>query len=156
MVVSYGKKQLQKESMGLCEQLGQFENSIKTLQTAVEEIGTSDSSLNATQIWQRSTQLSTQFQQMLEANSSETDSDRSNSPTAESTVSSAAELAIEREIQSYQTEAHRRLRLIGIEAMKLRTARQPITISRGRSQLISHLHQLSQFVQAMRVAVCGS
>ncbi|MEO1393240.1 MAG: heterocyst frequency control protein PatD [Cyanobacteria bacterium J06634_5] len=52
-------------------------------------------------------------------------------------------------LRSYQTEAHRRLRLLGVEAMKLRAAKQPDTVEKVRSQLSDHLAQLTQFTQAI-------
>lgn len=57
-------------------------------------------------------------------------------------------------LRPYQTEAHRRLRLLGIEAMRLRTARQPATLERQRSQLQTHLTELQKFAQAMADQVC--
>lgn len=62
--------------------------------------------------------------------------------------------AVEQRLRSYQTEAHRRSRLLGIEAMRLKTAKQPNTIERVRSQIKAHLSQLQQFVQAIAGEVC--
>ena len=68
-------------------------------------------------------------------------------------VSSASQADIdpkaEQSLMSYQTEAHRRLRLLQVEAMRLQTARQPETIERVRSQIGEHLNQVQQFAQAM-------
>ena len=50
----------------------------------------------------------------------------------------------EQSLMSYQTEAHRRLRLMSVAAMRLQTARQPQTVERVRSQLKEHLKQLRE------------
>ncbi|MBE9061675.1 heterocyst frequency control protein PatD [cf. Phormidesmis sp. LEGE 11477] len=57
--------------------------------------------------------------------------------------------AVEQSLRPYQTEAHRRLRLMSVEGMKLRTARSPETLAQVRSQLKAHLDQLQQFAIAM-------
>lgn len=62
----------------------------------------------------------------------------------------------EQRLRPYQTEAHRLLRLMGIEAMKLKTAKQPETIAKGRSQLTTQLNQLQPFAQAIAEEVCGT
>ncbi|MEO1791811.1 MAG: hypothetical protein AAFR25_06270 [Cyanobacteria bacterium J06629_19] len=120
--------------MGLVDQLERFEQSVRALQASVRQASTA-------QILEQSTQLSADFQQIIE-----TTNEEHLNPVAEN--STAAQ-----QIKTYQTEAHRRLRIIGIEAMKLKTARQPTTVERGRSQLASHLEQLGQFAQAMREAL---
>ncbi len=63
----------------------------------------------------------------------------------------AAELspAVEQALRPYQTEAHRRLRLLSVESMKLRTARAPETVAQVRSRLKAHLDQLQQFASAI-------
>ena len=63
--------------------------------------------------------------------------------------SAALPLAVEQKLRPYQTEAHRRLRLLSIEGMKLKTARSPATVAQVRSQLKDHLDQLEQFAIAM-------
>lgn len=93
--------------------------------------------LDTNAIQQQQLQLQGQFQTML------------------ATVASAdIDPAVERQLQPHQTEAHRRLRLLGIEAMRLRTAKQPATLERQRSQLQTHLSELQKFVQAMADQVC--
>ena len=93
--------------------------------------------LDANAIQQQQLQLQGQFQTML------------------ATVAIAdIDPAVERLLQPHQTEAHRRLRLLGIEAMRLRTAKQPATLERQRSQLQTHLSELQKFVQAMADQVC--
>lgn len=62
--------------------------------------------------------------------------------------------AVEQRLRPHQTEAHRRSRLLGIEAMRLQTAKQPATINRQRSQVEDHVKQLQKFVQAMADEVC--
>lgn len=64
---------------------------------------------------------------------------------------SAADLTFEAEqrLQPYQTEAHRRLRLLSVSAMKLRTAKQVETLQGVRSQIKDHLIQLQKFAEAM-------
>lgn len=145
--------------MELGKQLSLFETTLTTLQSALSHsalsdvdipepsqlsasqpvptpVPPSDPSLTAEQIAQQATQLSAQFQKIMTA-------------LSDTQLNAKAE----QQIGTYQTEAHRRLRLIGIEAMRLKTARQPTSISRGRSQLHTHLNQLQQFVQAMRATI---
>lgn len=52
-------------------------------------------------------------------------------------------------IRPFQTEAHRRSRLLGVAAMQLRSAKQPETLVRVRSQLQEHLTQLQSFIQGI-------
>jgi len=129
--------------MELRDQLASFKESVDELQAAVSDIETTSTgptsvpaSLDVEQISQLSKLLPTQFQEIIAGLS-----DGQLNPT------------VEQQISTYQTEAHRRLRLIGIEAMRLRTARQPANISRVCAQLSEHLTQLQQFVQAMQAAV---
>ena len=53
------------------------------------------------------------------------------------------------QLRPCQTEAHRRLRLLGVEVMKIRTAKQPETLAATRSQVIGHLEEIQAFVQKM-------
>ena len=93
--------------------------------------------LDANAIQQQQLQLQGQFQKML------------------ATVAIAdIDPAVEQQLRPHQTEAHRRLRLLGIEAMRLRTAKQPATLERQRSQLQTHLSELQKFVLAMADQVC--
>ncbi|MGC1307797.1 MAG: hypothetical protein WA885_11245 [Phormidesmis sp.] len=62
---------------------------------------------------------------------------------------------VEQRLRPLQTEAHRRSRLLGIEAMKLKTARSPETLTTVRSQIKAHLQPLRQFVQAIADEVCA-
>ncbi len=62
----------------------------------------------------------------------------------------------EQRLRPYQTEAHRLLRLMGVEAMKLKTAKQPETLAKGRSQITTQLNQLQPFAQAITDEVCGA
>lgn len=128
--------------MSLYDQLASFEQLLiqlqGQLQTPVQEqrsqtASPPDMNVNAKAVSQSLSQLQNQFQAIISAvDSSDID------PKAEQSL------------MSYQTEAHRRLRLMTVEAMRLRTARQPQTVERVRSQLKDHLSQVQQFVQAMR------
>ncbi|MGB3301048.1 MAG: hypothetical protein WBA76_22490 [Phormidesmis sp.] len=66
------------------------------------------------------------------------------------------DVATEQRLRPYQTEAHRLLRLAGVAAMKLKAAKQPETLTKGRSQLTAQLTQLQPFAQAIADEVCGS
>lgn len=122
--------------MELSDQLASFEKSIEAFQTAIGDPNTEDTPLHTKQISQQATSLPAQFQKIIA-----TLSTTQLHPT------------VEQQIGTYQTEAHRRLRLIGIEAMRLRTAKQPVSILRSRQQLCTHVTQLQQFVQAMHTAI---
>lgn len=61
---------------------------------------------------------------------------------------------IEQRLRPCQTEGHRRLQLLGVGAMRLRTARQAETVLNVRSQLEEHLVQLQKFVEAMATDLC--
>ncbi|MEM9090874.1 MAG: heterocyst frequency control protein PatD [Cyanobacteria bacterium P01_F01_bin.53] len=65
------------------------------------------------------------------------------------TETTTLEPAAHQRLRPYQTEAHRRLRLLSVEAMKLRTVKQPETLEKVRSQLQDHLTQLTKFIQAI-------
>lgn len=131
----------------LLELFTTFDGLLGVLLTVVEE-DTSSESLSSPTVENRQTEfdgawvsqqvaeLSAQFQKIL------------------STIASTnLTPQTEQQIRPYQTEAHRRLRLLSIEAMRLRTAKQPQTIEKGRSQLSAHLTQIQQFVQAMIAAL---
>ncbi|MGB3292068.1 MAG: hypothetical protein WBB01_03630 [Phormidesmis sp.] len=62
--------------------------------------------------------------------------------------------AVEQRLRPHQTEAHRRSRLLGIETMRLKTAKQAVTLERQRSQLKTHTSALQQFAQAMADELC--
>ncbi len=116
----------------LCDQM-------KVLVCLLSELSASlaADSLNASTIQQQQAQLQKQFQSILAT-----------------IVNTDIPPLVERQLRPYQTEAHRRLRLLGIEAMRLRTAKQPATLERQRSQLQTHLSELQKFVQAMADQVC--
>lgn len=63
--------------------------------------------------------------------------------------------AVEQRLRPLQTEAHRRLRLLGIESMRLKTAKQQMTLDKVRSQLQAHIEQLQGFAQAIADEACG-
>ncbi len=60
----------------------------------------------------------------------------------------------EQRLRPFLTEGHRRLRLAGVEAMRLRAAKQPATIEKQRSHIQAHLDQLQKFAQAIADEVC--
>jgi metal-responsive CopG/Arc/MetJ family transcriptional regulator len=62
----------------------------------------------------------------------------------------------EQRLRSYQTEAHRLLRLMGIAALKLRTAKQLETWEQQRSHIETLLAQLQPFAQAIASEVSSS
>ncbi len=65
------------------------------------------------------------------------------------------ELAVEQRLRPFQTEAHRRLRLLSLELMKLPMAKQPETLARSQSNIQDHLTQLQRFLQAMADELCN-
>ncbi len=162
----------------LCHQFNTFSRSLSTLQQAVEPATSAPETIAVSKICQQANDLQQQFQSILsvlsaaassesassESASSESassESASSESASSESASSESADLeaiapAVAQRIQPYQTEAHRRLRLIVIESMRLRTARSPASIDRGCSQLLRHLNQLQQFTQAMIAEVCAA
>ena len=60
----------------------------------------------------------------------------------------------EQRLRPCQTEGHRRLQLLGVGAMRLRTAKQSKTIMSVRSQIDNNLTQLQKFVEAMAAELC--
>ena len=62
---------------------------------------------------------------------------------------------VEQRLRPCQTEGHRRLQLLGVGAMRLRTAKKPETIVSVRSQIEDHLTQLQKFVDAMAADLCA-
>lgn len=133
----------------LCHQFNTFNQSLSALQQAIEPITkpadkpatTHLDAIAASEICEQVNNLQQQFQSILVALSS-------------AVSESAIAPAVAQRIGPYQTEAHRRVRLISIESMRLKTARQPALIDRVRSQLLRHLSQLQQFMQAMTAEVC--
>ena len=67
------------------------------------------------------------------------------------TVATTADMSpqIEQRIRPLKTEAHRRLRLLGVEAMRFQSAKQPANIEKCRTQMQAHLFQIRQFMQAI-------
>lgn len=117
--------------VNLGDQLNEWVRSLRQLQQLVV-----DDAENTTMILQQTDAMQPQFQAIIEA-------------------IEAADLssAVEQTLRPYQTEAHRRLRLIKVEGMRLRTARAPETIAQVRSQLRAHIEQLQQFAITMANAV---
>jgi hypothetical protein len=56
---------------------------------------------------------------------------------------------VEQRIRPYQTEAHRLLRLLGVDSLRWQAAKQPATVESLRSRLAQQLSQLQAFVQAI-------
>lgn len=127
------------EQMPSAPSLNPLCDQVKALVRLLRELSVSLAAdpLNAGTIQQQQVQLQGQFQSML-------------------ATAANADIApmVEQQLRPHQTEAHRRLRLLGIEAMRLRTAKQPATLERQRSQLQTHLSELQKFVQAMAEQVC--
>lgn len=141
--------------ISLCDQLEQMVRSLSTLQQSVQQSEEqltrhhSESLRNSTEtvgldrkaielVWQQSTDLLPHFLEILEKLES-------------------ADIApqTEQQIRPYQTEAHRRLRLIKVEAMRLRTARQPMTVRKSYEQLTNHVAALQQFAEAIAREICA-
>ena len=119
----------------LDDQLKEWIESLRSLQQLVEERAAGEmegEADNSALILQKTNLMQPQFQRIIAA-------------------IEAADLsgAAEQKIGSYQTEAHRRLRLLSVEGMKLKTARQPKTVAQVRSRLKDHLDQLQQFMTAI-------
>ncbi len=111
----------------LGDQLEEWLRSLHSLQQLM-----ADEAIDPAIILQQTSSLQPQFQSIVEA-------------------INIAELspAVEQTLRPYQTEAHRRLRLLSVESMKLKTARAPETVSQVRSRLKTHLDQLQQFASAI-------
>lgn len=112
------------------EQVSVFLRSLDDLSTALSK---HTETLEAVDVQQRATQLQQSFPKLLQ----------------QLTETTTLEPAAHQRLRPYQTEAHRRLRLLSVEAMKLRTAKQPETLEKVRSQLQEHLTQLTKFIQAI-------
>ncbi|MEO1636818.1 MAG: hypothetical protein AAFS04_17250 [Cyanobacteria bacterium J06631_9] len=137
----------------LHERITAFEQSLKSLEKAVLEQSklaespkggklSSDGTtaqthalqggFQAGSISQQANQLQAQFQEML-------------------TAATNADMPpqIEQRIRPFKTEAHRRLRLLGVEAIRFQAAKQPANIEKCREQMQAHLLQVRQFIQAI-------
>ena len=53
------------------------------------------------------------------------------------------------QLRPCQTEAHRRLRLLGVDVMKLKTAKQAETRAAAHRQIVAHLEEIRAFAQKM-------
>ncbi len=100
-----------------------------------------NSTLNAVAVQKQVLQLQQHFQRIIEL-------------LSESVAQSDQQGDQEQRLSSYQTEAHRLLRLMGVVALKLRTAKQPETLEQQRSLLEIQLNQLRPFAQAIADEVC--
>lgn len=123
----------------LCHLAQVFLELLSGLQKEVVSSSEAGSSFNASAVLAQTTQLQQHFQKIVAA-----------------IAITPIDPKREQRLRPYQTEAHRLLRLMGIEAMKLKTAKQPETIAKGRSQLTMQLHQLQPFAQAIADEVCGT
>ena len=121
-------------SLLLCQMLCQTVRSLledtRNLQSEIAESSQAASS--------QVVQLQSQFQQIV-AGLSESDFN----PT------------VERRLRPLQTEGHRQLKLAGIAAMRLKTAKQPQTVAAMQSQVIEHLSQLQNFLESMASELCN-
>ncbi len=117
----------QAEGQPLGDRLDEWVRSLHTFQQLI-----ADESGNMTMLFQQTHAMQPRFQEIIRA-----------------VESAALPPAVEQKLRPYQTEAHRRLRLLSIEGMKLKTARAPETVAQVRSQLKTHLDQLEQFAIAM-------
>ena len=115
--------------LSLCDRARSF---LKATQSILADIDEADAAVTA-----RLAQLQSEFQGILAS-------------------ISAADLRPETEsqIRPCLTEGHRRLRLLSVAAMQMRTAKQPETLERVRSQIGDHLTQLQKFVAVMVDALC--
>ncbi|MEM8501533.1 MAG: hypothetical protein AAF716_00085 [Cyanobacteria bacterium P01_D01_bin.1] len=111
----------------LKNQLDEWVRSLHSIQQIIK-----DESGNIAMLLQRTNAVQSQFQEIIEA-----------------TSLADLPLPIEQKMRPYQTEAHRRLRLLSVASMKLKTARAPDTVAQVRSQLEAHLEQIEQFAIAM-------
>ena len=117
-------------SLSLCEAVRSLLNDVCNLQAEIAE--------NAQAAPSRVVRLQTQFQAIV-ARLSESDF----AP------------AVERQLRPLQTEGHRQLKLAGIAAMRLKAAKQPTTVTATQSQVIEHLSQLQNFLEAMANELCN-
>ena len=127
----------------LCHLARVFLEELSELQKEVISSAEAESSFNASAAQTQMIQLQQHFQKIIAA-------------IAITSTYPRSDPEREQRLRPYQTEAHRLLRLMGIEAMKLKTAKQPKTIAKGRSQLTAQLNQLQPFAQAIADEVCGT
>ena len=122
------------------EQVSIFLRSLEDLSTSVSK---NTEALAAVAVQQRTAELQQMFPKLLQLLNEATN--------LEGTILETTNLEpiAHQRLRTYQTEAHRRVRLLSIEAMKLRTAKQPETLEKVRSQLQEHLDQLTKFIQAI-------
>ena len=123
----------------LCYLAQVFLEDLTGLQKAVVSSAEAGSSFNASAVQTQTIHLQQHFQKIIAA-----------------IAITPIDPETEQRLRPYQTEAHRLLRLMGIEAMKLKTAKQPETIAKGRSQLTTQLNQLQPFAQAITNEVCAT
>ena len=121
-------------SLSLCEEVRSLLNDVQTIQSDLESDRIKE---DAKTLSNKIIQLQQKFQEIVASLS------QTNLPPA-----------VERQLRPCQTEGHRRLKLAGIAAMRLKTAKQDKTILNMRSQITEHLAQLQLFVEAMVKALC--
>ena len=125
-------------SLSLCEEVRSLLNDVKNIQSDLDlsqktsQVADGDKTLS-----NKIVQLQLKFQKVLVS-------------LSEANLSPE----VERQIRPCQTEGHRRLKLAGIAAMRLKTARQAETILEVRSQITEHLAQLQPFVESMAQTLC--
>jgi hypothetical protein len=96
-------------------------------------------------IHQQIIQLQQQFQAILAAISAVEECNPSIALSADPDIHPAT---VQR-LQPFQVEAHRRLRLLAVEAVRLKAAQQTATLQRSLQQVQTHLSALQIFAQAM-------
>ena len=121
----------------LCNQIQPLLQDLSELHALLGEDTVAPSPPDAAAVQRQVAQLQQRFQQTLAA-------------IAETDLTPA----VEQRLRPHQTEAHRRLRLLGIEAMRLQAAKQVTTVERQRSQIQAHTQALQQFIQAMADEIC--
>ena len=124
-------------ALSLCQAVLSLSKGIRELQQALVASSLSDSKHADKLVPERVTQLQLEFQKIV---------------ASLNQTSLAPE--VEQRLRPCQTEGHRRLQLLGVGAMRLRTAKRTETIVSVRSQIESDLTQLQKFVEAMVAELC--
>lgn len=141
----------------LHEQIVAFKQSLESLEKAVSEQSKQEESPKAEEASSNANTaqthaLQTGFQTEFQAGSI---SQQANQLQAQFqgmvTAATPADMPpqIEQRIRPFKIEAHRRLRLLGVEAMRFQAAKQPANIEKCRKQMQAHLLEVRQFIQAI-------
>ena len=143
-------------SEGVCQPVQQFLLSVEKLQASIASETVTDIDVA---VGDRLSSKSTSQQPVGQSIDQSIDQSINQLQRQFQEIIAAAEAAcidpqIEQRVRPFLTEGHRRLRLAGIAAMQLRTAKQPVTVKKQRSLIQAHLSQLQQFAQAIADEVC--